>query len=66
MQVSMTVLFPPPTFASSGFVDPSTMPGWVQAFEHVNPITHLTNASRAFIHGGGMGAVSSSSYRFGS
>ena len=27
------------------------MPGWVQAFVKVNPITHLTDASRALMHG---------------
>lgn len=50
MQVSMTVLFPL-TFASNVFVDPSTMPGWVQAFVDVNPITHLTTAARGLMHG---------------
>ena len=45
MQLSMTVLFPL-TFASNVFVDPATMPGWVQAFVKVNPITHLTTAAR--------------------
>jgi ABC-2 type transport system permease protein len=50
MQVSMTVLFPL-TFASNIFVDPATMPGWVQAFVDVNPITHLTTASRGLMHG---------------
>jgi ABC-2 type transport system permease protein len=50
MQMSMTILFPL-TFASNVFVDPTTMPGWVQAFVKVNPITHLTDASRALMHG---------------
>jgi ABC-2 type transport system permease protein len=50
MQVSMTVLFPL-TFASNVFVDPSTMPGWVQAFVNNNPITHLVSAARGLIHG---------------
>ena len=50
MQVSMTVLFPL-TFASNVFVDPETMPGWVQAFVEVNPISHLTNAARGLAHG---------------
>jgi ABC-2 type transport system permease protein len=50
MQMSMTILFPL-TFASNVFVDPSTMPGWVQGFVKVNPITHLTDASRALMHG---------------
>ena len=50
MQVSMTVLFPL-TFASNVFVDPATMPGWVQAFVKVNPITHVTAAARSLMHG---------------
>ena len=54
MQVSMTMLFPL-TFASNVFVDPATMPGWVQAFVEVNPITHLTTASRSLMHGSGGG-----------
>jgi ABC-2 type transport system permease protein len=52
MQVSMTVLFPL-TFASNVFVDPDTMPGWVQAFVNVNPITHLASAARGLMHGTG-------------
>jgi ABC-2 type transport system permease protein len=50
MQMSMTVLFPL-TFASNVFVDPATMPGWVQAFVRVNPVTHLTSAARGLMHG---------------
>jgi len=55
MQMSMTILFPL-TFASNVFVDPSTMPGWVQGFVKVNPITHLTDASRALMHGTDLGS----------
>jgi len=51
-QVSMTVLFPL-TFASNVFVDPKTMPGWVQAFVHVNPVSHLASAARGLMHGTG-------------
>jgi ABC-2 type transport system permease protein len=50
MQMSMTVLFPL-TFASNVFVDPETMPGWVQAFVDNNPITHVATASRELMHG---------------
>ncbi len=50
MQVSMTVLFPL-TFASNVFVDPATMPGWVQAFVDVNPISHVATAARSLMHG---------------
>jgi ABC-2 type transport system permease protein len=52
MQMSMTVLFPL-TFASNVFVDPDTMPGWVQGFVAVNPISHLTTAARGLMHGTG-------------
>jgi ABC-2 type transport system permease protein len=50
MTMAMTVMFPL-TFASNVFVDQDTMPGWVQAFVDVNPITRLTNAARALMHG---------------
>jgi ABC-2 type transport system permease protein len=50
MQTSMTVLFPL-TFASNVFVDPDTMPGWVQSFVNVNPISHLATAARGLMHG---------------
>ena len=50
MYMSMMVLFPL-TFVSNVFVDPSTMPGWLEAFVNVNPISHLTTASRGLMHG---------------
>ena len=54
MQTGMTVLFPL-TFASNVFVDPATMPGWVQAFVNNNPITHLATATRGLMHGDAVG-----------
>ncbi|QBJ98278.1 ABC transporter permease [Rhodococcus sp. ABRD24] len=50
MGVSMFILFPL-TFASNIFVDPSTMPGWLQAFVDVNPISHLVTTLRALCEG---------------
>jgi ABC-2 type transport system permease protein len=50
LQMAMTVLFPL-TFASDVFVQLDTMPGWVQAFVKVNPITHLATAARGLMHG---------------
>jgi daunorubicin/doxorubicin transport system permease protein len=44
------VLFPL-TLASNIFVSPHTMPGWLQAFVHVNPVTHLVTAERALMAG---------------
>jgi ABC-2 type transport system permease protein len=32
---------------------PSTMPGWLQAFVHVNPLTHVATAARHLMNGGG-------------
>ena len=50
MGVSMLVLFPL-TFLSNVFVNPTTMPGWLQAFVAANPITHLVAAVRAMMNG---------------
>ncbi|WP_431728829.1 ABC transporter permease [Verrucosispora sp. TAA-831] len=50
MGVSMMVLFPL-TFLSNVFVEPSTMPGWLQAFVKANPITHLVSSVRAAMAG---------------
>lgn len=41
----------PFTFASSAFVNPVNMPGWLQAFVENQPITHVVNAVRAQILG---------------
>lgn len=51
MTTSFLFLFPL-TFASNIFVDPATMPGWLQAVVGVNPVTHLVAASRGLMHGG--------------
>jgi len=50
MGFSMSVLFPL-TFLSNVFVSPDTMPGWLQAFVTVNPITHLVAAVRSLMDG---------------
>jgi ABC-2 type transport system permease protein len=41
----------PLTFLSNVFVDPGTMPGWLQAFVKANPITHLVASVRAVTAG---------------
>ncbi len=48
MAVSMLILFPL-TFVSNVFVAPETMPGWLEAFVDVNPITHLVTAIRGLM-----------------
>jgi ABC-2 type transport system permease protein len=51
MGTSMLVLFPL-TFLSNVYVDPATMPGWLQAFVNVNPISKLVAAVRSLMAGG--------------
>ena len=50
MGVSMMVLFPL-TFASNIFVNPQTMPSWLEAIVGANPVTHLVTAVRGLMHG---------------
>lgn len=51
MTMSFMLLFPL-TFVSNIFVDPATMPGWLQTVVGVNPVTHLADATRGLMHGG--------------
>jgi ABC-2 type transport system permease protein len=48
--VSMMVMFPL-TFVSNIFVDPKTMPGWMQVVVEVNPISHLATVVRGLMDG---------------
>jgi daunorubicin/doxorubicin transport system permease protein len=48
--VSLVILFPL-TLASNVFADPQTMPGWLQAFIDVNPISHVVTAVRGLMAG---------------
>lgn len=49
--IGFLVIFPL-TFGSNIFVPTSTMPGWLQAWVNVNPITHLVEAVRGLMLGG--------------
>ncbi|MEE4544223.1 ABC transporter permease [Streptomyces sp. V4-01] len=49
--VAMLVLMPL-QFGSSIFAKPTTMPGWLEGFTKVNPLSNLADASRAMINGG--------------
>jgi ABC-2 type transport system permease protein len=40
------VVLMPLSFASNVFVQPRTMPGWLQAFVNANPISHVATAAR--------------------
>jgi oleandomycin transport system permease protein len=50
--VSFLVIMPL-QFGSSVFVSPKTMPGWLEAFTHVNPLTHVADAARGLMNGEG-------------
>jgi ABC-2 type transport system permease protein len=50
MSTGTAFLFPL-TLASNTFVVPKTMPGWLQAFVNVNPISHLVTAERSLMYG---------------
>lgn len=41
----------PLTFASNAFVDPDTMPGWLQVWVEANPVSLLVTAERALFAG---------------
>ena len=49
------MLILPLTFASSVYAPASSMPGWLQAFVNVNPITEIVDATRALMLGGPVG-----------
>ncbi|QCB52387.1 ABC transporter permease [Rhodococcus sp. PAMC28707] len=52
--VSMLILFPL-TFLSNAFVPVDTMPGWLQQFVGVNPVSHLVTAVRDLANTGHAG-----------
>jgi len=52
VQGVMFLLIFPLMFGSNAFVQASTMPGWLQAFVNVNPLSHLVSAVRGLLLGG--------------
>ncbi|EDY42516.1 ABC transporter permease [Streptomyces sp. SPB074] len=51
---SMLVMFPL-VFTSNIFVEPDTMPGWMEAIVKVNPVSNAATAARGLIHGDASG-----------
>ncbi|WP_433217460.1 ABC transporter permease [Microtetraspora malaysiensis] len=47
------VVLMPLSFASNIFARPSTMPGWLQAFVAVNPLSHVATAARGLMNNAG-------------
>jgi len=50
MNTGFMALFPL-VFLSNIFVQPSTLPGWLETFVDINPISHLTTAARGLMAG---------------
>jgi ABC-2 type transport system permease protein len=53
--MSMMILFPL-TFLSNAFVPVTSLPGWLQAFVKVNPISHMVTATRELANQGTIGS----------
>ncbi|HEX6684170.1 MAG TPA: ABC transporter permease [Candidatus Limnocylindrales bacterium] len=51
MMYGFTAVFPL-SFLSNAFVKTETLPGWLQAFVKVNPVTHVSDALRGLLTGG--------------
>jgi oleandomycin transport system permease protein len=52
VQGIMTLIVLPLSFGSNTFVPTATMPGWLQSFVKVNPLTQLVGAVRGLLLGG--------------
>ncbi|MBF6239964.1 ABC transporter permease [Nocardia otitidiscaviarum] len=50
MFLAILVTFPM-SFVSNIFVDPATLPGWLESFVAVNPVSQLVTAVRGLMHG---------------
>ena len=50
MNTGFMALFPL-IFLSNIFVEPTTLPGWLEWFVGVNPISHLVSAARGLMQG---------------
>ncbi len=50
VSIGIVVVFPL-TMASNIFVEPRTMPGWLRAFVHANPVSHVATAARGLMNG---------------
>jgi oleandomycin transport system permease protein len=52
VQGIMTLIVLPLSFGSNTFVPTNSMPGWLQSFVNLNPLTHLVGAIRGLLLGG--------------
>ncbi len=51
------VVLMPLSFASNVFVQPRTMPGWLQPFVNANPMSHVADAARGLMNNTGSGGA---------
>ena len=51
----MMIMFPL-TFLSNAFVPEDTLPGWLQTFVKINPVSHVVSAVRDLINDGAVTA----------
>lgn len=51
MGIGMMIMFPL-TFLSNAFVPTQTLPGWLEAFVNVNPVSHVVTAVRDLMNDG--------------
>jgi ABC-type multidrug transport system permease subunit len=56
VQLFSGVLMFPITFGSNVMVQTSTMPGWLQAWANVNPVSYLSTAVRGLLTGTPLGS----------
>ena len=49
--ISMMIMFPL-TFLSNAFVPADTLPGWLEAFVNINPVSHVVTAVRDLLNEG--------------
>lgn len=52
VQAASLIWILPLTFASSAFVPVATMPGWLQVFAKLDPVSHTADALRGLFSGG--------------
>jgi oleandomycin transport system permease protein len=52
VQGLMTIMVLPLTFASNVFVPSETMPGWLQVWSGINPVSLMADAMRGLLNGG--------------
>lgn len=52
VQGLMTILVLPLTFASNVFVPSRTMPGWLQVWSNINPVSLMADTTRGLLNGG--------------